>query len=89
MKIPTSKAGEYIIMQAPFRTYGALRGESVNHLIYRVYSYNTVIAKWIRGEGWTLNNFHYSPTTEKHKTLVRHALASRNFPVGDMYNLKG
>ena len=89
MKIPTSAAGEYIIMQAPFRTHGALRGERVNHLIYHVYSYDTVIAKWIRGEGWTLNNLSHSPTMEKHKSIVRRALGSRGFPAGDMYNLKG
>ncbi len=89
MKIPTSAAGEYIIMQAPFRTHGALRGERVNHLIYYVYSYDTAIAKWLHGEGWTLNNLSHSPTTEKHKATVRRALASRGFPAGDMYNLKG
>lgn len=89
MKIATSKAGEYIIMQAPFRTYGALRGDSANYLIYFIYSYDTVIAKWLRGEGWTLNNLNHSRTTEKHKAIVRRALASRNFPIGDMYNLKG
>ncbi len=89
MKITTSEANAFVIMQTPFQTHGALRGERVSHLIYHVYSYDTVIAKWIRGEGWTLSNFRSSPTTEKHKAIVRRALGSRNFPIDDMYNLKG
>jgi len=42
---------------------------------YIVLSYDTPIAWWYRGEGWTVPDVKYSPTTSKHQNIVRRAIA--------------
>lgn len=39
--------------------------------VYEVYSYSTVIATYVIGEGWTIPEEYYSRTTSRLQNLVR------------------
>jgi hypothetical protein len=53
----------------------ALSGVNDGPNQYIVLSYRTVIARFVEGEGWSLNERKYSPTTSRHQTIVRRATA--------------
>lgn len=42
---------------------------------YVVYSYNTPIAWWTPETGWVIPDVKYSPTTSRHQSIVRLAVA--------------
>ena len=54
----------------------ALSGVNDGPNQYLVLSYSTVIARFVEGEGWSLNERKYSKTTSRHQTIVRIATAS-------------
>jgi hypothetical protein len=53
----------------------ALSGVNDGPNQYTVLSYSTVIARFVEGEGWSLNERKYSKTTSRHQTIVRRATA--------------
>jgi hypothetical protein len=52
---------------------GSMRGE-ISDGMYRVYSYNTIIAEWLNGR-WQTDSTRYSVTTSRHQGYVRRAIA--------------
>jgi hypothetical protein len=53
----------------------ALSGANDGPNQYLVFSYSTVIAHFVEGKGWSLNERKYSPTTSWHQSIVRRATA--------------
>lgn len=53
----------------------ALSGVNDGPNQYLVLSYSTVIARFVEGEGWSLNERKYSKTTSRHQAIVRRATA--------------
>jgi hypothetical protein len=80
----SEKIREHCLEREPFKTHGAMRGESVpiswgrlpaeyvqsfKGAEYAIYSYNTPIA-WYGPDGWTFPDERYSPTTSKHQSAL-------------------
>lgn len=46
---------------------------------YKVYSYQTVVAKWTEATGWLLTAHRYSQTTGRHMTTIRRGLVDTQY----------
>ena len=73
-RINQHQAAEAIRNHRDFKA-AALSGVNDGPNQYTVLSYGTVIARFVEGEGWSLNERKYSPTTSRHQTIVRRATA--------------
>ena len=73
-RISQHQAVEAIRNRRDFKA-AALSGVNDGPNQYLVFSYSTVIARFVEGEGWSLNERKYSPTTSRHQTIVRRATA--------------
>lgn len=73
-RINQRQAAEAIRNHRDFKA-AALSGVNDGPNQYLVLSYSTVIARFVEGEGWSLNERKYSPTTSRHQNIVRRATA--------------
>jgi hypothetical protein len=73
-RINQRQAVEAIRNHRDFKAAG-LSGVNAGPNQYLVFSYSTVIARFVEGEGWSLNERKYSPTTSRHQAIVRRATA--------------
>lgn len=73
-RINQRQAVEAISNHRDFKA-AALSGANDGPNQYLVLSYSTVIARFVEGEGWSLNERSYSQTTSRHQAIVRRATA--------------
>jgi hypothetical protein len=73
-RISQRQAAEAIRNHRDFKA-AALSGVNDGPNQYLVLSCSTVIARFVEGKGWSLNERKYSPTTSRHQSIVRRATA--------------